>query len=167
MRESFCGVGRPALSPFRPIAQILTMLALDVREIATQLDVLQGPLRPKWSFPFHDYSPHTQEHEKAWLAAEAACRPQIDDLVRHWLACSLVPAMTEQQLYWFWLRLRAATRLLYPLVLKDGTSIFSVSPRTRHGVLVWTLIDWWSDQGRNAAFSEIIEPDFGPQTQNN
>lgn len=118
------------------------MLARQLREIATQLDVLQEPWRPKWSFPFHHYSPHTQEHEEAWRTAELACRLQIDDLVRRWLACSLVPAMTEEQLYWFQLRLRTATRLLYPLVLEDGTTIFSVGQRTRHEVLVWTLIDW-------------------------
>jgi hypothetical protein len=78
-----------------------------------------------------------------------------------------VPPISNEHLYWFQLRFRAGARLLGIIVLDNGTSIFSTGELTREKIQQWTLIDWWAGNGKDEALFEIVEKDFGLQTQRN
>ncbi len=136
-------------------------------EQSVEWDLVQGTWATDWAFPFHLYSPQTNHYEKAWLAAELACRHRVDDLVRQWLKTLRLPQMTPEELYWFQLRFRAAARLLGMVVLDNGTSIFSTGNHTLEDVQMWTLIEWWASVGNHEAMFGIVEKDFGQQTQSN
>ena len=90
--------------------------------------------------------------ESAWLATDQLYRDTLDAICTRWSANrGPFVDMPPLQEYFLWVRFFAGAEFLHQCEMPKDTTLLPYPKVNEQTMIQWILVDWWNQQGRDAA----------------